>query len=118
VQSSKGKGSTFTLLLPKRVSTQIIQGFVIVLNSTRFVIPLHQVIRSFHASEASVHSIPGKGSFVKDNNTLLPILPISSEFGFDSQPKSPEEESQGMYVLVKYKTSAFAIHVDSIDGIQ
>lgn len=118
VQSVKGKGSTFSLLLPKRVSTQIIQGFVIVINKTRFVIPLHQVIRSFHASEASLHSIPGKGSFVKDNNSLLPILPLSNEFGFEQDGTSISEEDQGMFVLIKFKAYSFAIHVDSIDGIQ
>jgi two-component system chemotaxis sensor kinase CheA len=118
VVSQKGKGSTFTIAIPKTVSTQIFNGFIVLLNQNRYVFPLDRIIRSFQSSTAVVISVVGKGLCVKDGDHCLPIVSLSKIFHNMNFVSKENQFGRGMFVVLKNKTQSFAAHVDDIEGIQ
>jgi len=118
VSSIRGKGSIFSMKIPKTVSTQIFSGFIVILHRNRYVFPLDRIIRSFQASKTPVFSIVGQGLCVKDGEYCLPIVPLTELFGVANNSALTSQFEKGMFVVLKGKTHDFAVHVDVIEGIQ
>ncbi|MDG5816634.1 ATP-binding protein [Chitinispirillales bacterium ANBcel5] len=115
VLSKPGEGSSFTITLPKTVSTQILSGFVIVVDGCRYVLPMERIVRSFKVtSEKNLIKIQNKGICVKDSESIIPVFPLRELFYGDFY----KEYLKGIMVVVEGKRELISLYVDSIDGVR
>jgi two-component system chemotaxis sensor kinase CheA len=89
VKSVWGSGSTFTIRLP--LTRAIIDGLVVRVADSRYVIPMSYVREIFRPTESSVSTVHGKGKLVMLHNRLLPIVHLSSTFGLNTPLQNPWE---------------------------
>ena len=116
VSSESGKGAVFTISMPKTVSTQIIHGYIIIVNSSRYVLPLERVVRCFRPNKDQLTSILEQGSCVSDGEKMLDVYDIAEIFGVPTMGLT--DYSQGIMVVVETKKGNIALHVDKIEGVQ
>ena len=76
VTSEPGQGSEFRIRLPKAVSTQIIDGYLVQLGENRYVIPLERVREIFRIEDESLSTVTGRGECVLRHDKLLPVVRI------------------------------------------
>ena len=72
VESTPGNGTSFVIRLP--LTRAIIDGLVIKVGDSRYVIPLSSVREIFRPAESSVSTVQAKGEVVLLHNRLLPIV--------------------------------------------
>ena len=60
VSSQPGQGSTFSVQLPKKISTQILTGFIVLVQGQRYIIPLERILRSFRPQPDAVSSMQNR----------------------------------------------------------
>lgn len=113
VNSTAGKGTEFVIRLPKAVTTQIIDGYLVELGSNRYVIPLGNVREVFCAEPNDISSVTGQGECVLRHDKLLPVIRI---FGC-SVPADSENGGQTM-VTIEVNDKHVALYVNNVIGIQ
>lgn len=114
IESEHGLGSTFTLIMPKSVTTQIIQGFIVTVSGNNYVIPVKHVIESFPPSSSMIKKVHNKAEFVERHDNIVPVIRLKQLY----HETSKESLEEGILVLVDYNGQKLALHVDSIVGIQ
>lgn len=115
IASEYGMGSTFTLAMPKSVTTQIIQGFIVSVCGNNYVIPVKHVIESFPPNAGQIKKVHNKDEFVERHDHIVPVVRLNHLY--HDYPKNNKLE-EGILVLVDYNGKKLALHVDSIVGIQ
>jgi two-component system chemotaxis sensor kinase CheA len=89
VKSVSGGGTTFTIRLP--LTRAIIDGLVVRVADSRYVIPMSYVREIFRPTESSVSTVHGKGKLVMLHDRLLPIVHLSRAFGLGTPLTNPWE---------------------------
>lgn len=117
VSSESGRGAEFTVRLPKTVSTQIIDGFIVLADGNRHVFPLERIVRCFRPTPGDVVSVQGKGLCVKDGKRLLRVRSLAECFGRRTGT-APDMLRDGILVVVETKSQPIAVHVDAIEGVR
>ena len=113
IESTIGKGSRFTILLP--LTLAIIDGMLIKAASETLIIPTLSIIESFRPTKDVVHVAQGKGEFVELRDELLPIIRLTEALGIqDSHPAVWEST----LVCAENEKGRFAILVDDLLGRQ
>ncbi len=112
-----GKGAEFTILAPKNVGTQIINGFIIRIAEENFILPLETITEAFNAKKEDFLNIANKGVCVMRRGEALPFRFLSDIFGY---PSSQEYHTfiDSAVVTVDFKGESRAFGVDEILGIQ
>ena len=64
VTTEEGLGSTFSISLPKGVTTQIVGGYLVSCGSQTYVLPMDRVRETFRAKEEELKTVSGKGRCV------------------------------------------------------
>ena len=113
IESERGKGCKFTLTLPKSITTQIIQGFLIDVAGESFIIPLKAVKESFHPSKANIVRMYDKIDCLERRGEILPIVDISN---YLYGKKKHSEEN--IFVIVEDAGRHYALLADKVVGIQ
>ncbi|MCH2205427.1 MAG: chemotaxis protein CheA [Lentisphaerales bacterium] len=113
IQSEEGKGTTFTLKMPKSITTQIIQGFVLEVAGETFIIPVKNVRESFHPSKAKTVRMYDKFDCLETRGEVMPIVKIS-EYLYGEHIKSYEE----IFIIVEEAGRNYALLADRVVGIQ
>ena len=116
VSSQPGQGSTFSVQLPKKVSTQILTGFIVLVQGQRYIIPLERILRSFRPLPDAVSSVQNRQQLVNDGKNLLRVCRLSTVFGLDSGPLP--DLDQGILVVINSQTDTLALFVDAIEGVR
>lgn len=122
VDSSKGRGSMFTILLPKNVSTKIINGYLVrARDHSRYVLPLKFVLEAFVTNRNRITTVKEQGRVVKRRNSLHPVLDLNIAIRGDhantSAANDPSADKATLVLLdIGGKTVAFA--VSEIIGVQ
>jgi two-component system, chemotaxis family, sensor kinase CheA len=117
VKSQPGKGTVFTLKLPKTVTTRIMTGFLVVAKSNRYVFPLDAVLKSVPAGDTKWIRVAGRGLCTQYDNQLLRIIRLCDLF-FQTDTSTHCDEKQGILVLIEARQSRFFVHVDAIDAVR
>lgn len=116
VKNFPGKGVEFTILAPKNVGTQIINGFIIRIADDNFILPLETITESFNAKKEDFLNIANKGVCVMRRGVALPFRFFSEIFGSISSQACNFIDSP--VVTVDFKGESYAFGVDEILGIQ
>jgi len=79
VDSSIGRGSVFTILLPKNVSTKIIDGYLVRgRDNITYVLPLKSVLEAFVTGWNGISTVMGQGRMVSRRDALHPVLDLDT----------------------------------------
>lgn len=122
VNSTNGRGSVFTIMLPKNVSTKIIDGYLVRgRDSSIFVLPLKSVLEAFVADPVEIFTVKRQGRMVKRRDLLHPVLNL------DAVVQNTQEEDGSTAELFVDKTTlvlldigdkTIALAVNEIVGVQ
>ncbi len=116
VKTEPGLGSTFTVRMPKTVSTQILTGFIVVVDNKRYVIPMERILRCFRPEEQEVKSIEDRGECVVHNGQMLSVIRFRAVCG--TNYGNLKSLLEGILVVVQCQGTEFAIHVDRIEDVR
>ncbi|MFP4163908.1 MAG: chemotaxis protein CheA [Chitinispirillaceae bacterium] len=117
VESERGKGSTFTITLPRNASTQIMDGYVVrSFEGQEYVLPLNLIVEAFAPRPEDITSVAGKGRMVTRRGMVYPFIRIDSILE-DVDRKNPVYGSE-MAVLLDVSGKIVALSVREAVGIQ
>lgn len=105
VDSEPGRGTTVRLRLP--LTLAIIDGFLLRVAHSTFVLPLDMVVECVDLSECRVHA-----GMVELHDERLPGLWLADVFGFDTRPR----RRQNVVVIENGRQQRAALVVDALLG--
>ncbi|TYT74014.1 chemotaxis protein CheA [Desulfobotulus mexicanus] len=118
VETAKDKGSVFEIRLPKTVNTQILTGFIVVMEKTRYIFPMESIVRCFAPEEGEIVTIPKKGRCVQDKGDWIRVRRLTECFQPHKEKNREKDLPEGIVVVVESDTGRIAVHVDAIEGVQ
>ena len=125
ILTETNKGSTFTISLPKNVTTRIIEGFLVKSGEEIYVMPIEIVGESFAVYPEDIETVEGnKGRILRRRDTLYGFIRLKDFFdsSVDNNPDlkkvSEQKESVEIGISVNIKNSLYVISVDQILGVQ
>ena len=124
IVSVKGKGCTFSVSLPRSVSTRILDGYLIRTDGGEvYVLPMGSVVEAFSAEKEGLSTVSGKGKMVLRHGKLMPVVALGEKLagtraaGRASGRRENTGEKMTM-VCVKAGKNMCALAVDGILGVQ
>jgi len=113
IQSVRGEGTTFTILLP--LTLAIIDGLLVGVGSDRYIIPTLSIRESFRPRPGMVSTVQEQGEVVSVRGRQTPVLRLGRYLGTTSSVVNPED---GIIVVVESGDSARGLLVDELIGKQ
>lgn len=116
VTSTLGQGTTLVLQLPKAVTVQILDGFLVQVGQERLVLPLDAISESFRPTPEQLHTVAERGECVSRRGRVLPLLRVNRLLGLGTPDRSP---SDAIVVSVEVPGGRSAgLLVDQVLGVQ
>jgi len=121
VTSEAGVGSEFCIQLPKTVSTQILNGFVVAVGAHRYVVPADKLVECIrpHANQIQT-CMGGDNRVIVHGDELLPICVFPSirkaKVAGKTGTLGAETSDVGDMVIVEAEGRRVALHVDRLEG--
>lgn len=109
IKSAKDKGSTFTMRLP--LTLAIIDGFLVKVGATHFVIPLDMVVECIELSARHRSEMHGN-NYINLRNSVLPLLNVRKHFNESGESKNVREN----IIVVQYAGMRFGLIVEELHG--
>lgn len=113
IDSEKGKGSTFSIILP--LTLAIIDGMLVSSGGETFIIPTLSVVESFVPDKEIVYMLKGKGEFVNLRGEQIPVVRLNEALALGGE-RAPIWEST--LVCAESERGRVAILVDALLGRQ
>lgn len=113
IESTLGHGTTFRLRLP--LTLAIIDGMIVRVGKSRYVVPTLSIEQSFRPRMEDVHYVIDKGECVHVRGAVLPIYRLKDVF---DQPDGCTELGEGILVVVEVDGQRSCLFVDEIVGQQ
>jgi two-component system chemotaxis sensor kinase CheA len=113
IQSSSGKGSTFTLKVP--LTLAIIDGLVVGVGQERYIVPLFAVREMFRPAAEVLFTVQNRNEMVMVRGSLLPVVRLYNKFGVI--PRS-EDPCQSLFIVAEGEGQRFCLMVDELIGKQ
>jgi two-component system chemotaxis sensor kinase CheA len=113
VESKPGCGTKFTIRLP--LTRAIIDGLVVKVGASRYVIPMGCVREIFRPAESAVSTVQSKGELVLLHDRLHPILRLHREFSIPTDIVHPWE---AVLIVAESEGRRFCLMVDELIGKQ
>lgn len=110
IKSALGKGSTFTIRLP--LTLAIIDGFLVRVGKTYYVIPLESVLECVELMQNNNEVMSGN-QYINLRGTILPILSLR-DFFVEQEPA--REDTIENVVIVKSGENKFGLIVEELLG--
>lgn len=116
VETEQGKGSVFTIQMPKSVSTQIITGFSVVVGTEHFIIPMNRIIRCFRPRKQDIVTVQNRGECVQQDGAVISISRFSKVCRVENARAQKLDE--GILIVVESQKQMHALQVDDIEGVK
>lgn len=111
IDSEAGAGTTFTVFLP--LTLAIIDGMVVGVGDSRYIIPTLAVRESFRPTPDMISTVFGKGKVIRKRDRLIPLLHLGEYLGV---PYRHADAADGIVILVESGTAQRCILVDQLIG--
>ena len=110
VRSEPGQGMTMGLKLP--LTTSIIEGLVVRVGTSRFVLPILSVNETVRPRKEELRSVHDReGLFFLLHGELVPILRLYQFYGIEAERTDP---SRGLVVVIRDERGLHGILVDEL----
>lgn len=116
VKTERDRGTSFTMVLPKSVTTQIIDGFVIACQGILCVIPVKSVIETFEFKSEYCHSRRSGHQSIQHGHTIYPLIFLAELFS--DRLGASSAELRHHVVIVAEKEQKLALVVEQLVGLQ
>lgn len=113
VETSPGKGSTFTIRLP--LTLAILDGQTVVVGNENYIVPLVSIIESIQVNPKLINGIAGQTLVYKLRDEYIPIVKLCDVFNVKH---SSEKIEDGLLVIVEAEGQKIALFVDDLLGQQ
>ncbi|MCB9879645.1 MAG: chemotaxis protein CheA [Planctomycetes bacterium] len=113
IDSALGKGTTFRLRLP--LTLAIIDGMIVRVGQSRYVVPTLSIEQSFCPAAEDVHVLVDRGECVDVRGSVLPIYRLKHVF---AQRDGKEDLTAGILIVVEADGQRSCLFVDEIVGQQ
>lgn len=126
VETKPGQGTTFKITLPKSVSTQIVDGFLVKSGNETYVLPMEIIGESFVPEKKDITTVSGgKGEMVLRRGLLMSVVHLSKFLGMDNRSNEPDRNGHGnknnidkVMITIEMVEKKYALCVDDILGVQ
>lgn len=120
VSSTTNEGTTFKITLPKNVTTQIIDGFVLALQNNIYVVPLEKVIDSYAVKSNEIKNVMGGGKCVTRHETIMPVHSLANLLKLHSPTTSKltSHKDSATLITIMHNKTPVALIVDELLGVQ
>ncbi len=116
IQTELGKGTRFSIHLPKTVTVQIVDGFLVEVAGQQILLPLSSISESFRPAASDVYTVAQSSEFVKRRGRVLPLVRLASLLKIAHERV---EASDAIVVNVELSRNQCAgILVDQVLGVQ
>jgi two-component system chemotaxis sensor kinase CheA len=113
VQSERGRGTTLKIKLP--LTLAILDGQLLQVGDTSYVLPLVSIVESVRPQRESLNTVFGEAETVTIRGRVLPLLRLHRLFGVTPRAEDP---TQGLVVIVEHDGRKSALLVDELLGQQ
>ena len=107
-----GPGTRCCIQLPKSVTTEIMQGFIVTLNRQSYILPLERVLETVRVETKDITQVAGRGQCLLRHNRVVPLFSLAKLLGI------PHPASNGLVVLIAFGKKKAALAVDAVVGVQ
>ncbi len=115
VSTQAGKGSTFSIRLPRGVTTQIVGGYLVRAGGTDYVLPLDRVHETFRCRPEDRRPLVDRTACVMRRDQVLPLGELGALLG-GSPSRWP---ARGLpVVIVEARRRRIALAVEAVLGVQ
>jgi two-component system chemotaxis sensor kinase CheA len=108
IQSKKGEGTSFIIRLP--LTLAIIDGFLVKVSETFYVIPLDMVVECIELSDEEKAQMHGN-NYINLRGTILPLLNVGAFF-----EQADSKAARSNIVVVHYAGRRYGFIVDELFG--
>lgn len=115
VESTPGKGATFTIHLPTSLS--MTRALIVASNSNVFAIPMQSVEQIMRLDTVTTTRI-GTQTFIKRDDQLLPLNDLAHHLATRSEPLNENASGSQPVLLIRSGDHEVAVIVDAIKGGQ
>ena len=116
VHTVQGKGSTFTVKMPKSVTTQIMDGFLVRVAESTYVLPMKNVLDASRIEPDDIHTVSGKGQCVQHQGNLCPVFYLADILGGSDETTGNGEAR--IMIALSAVSKKLGLIVDEAVGIQ
>ena len=113
IQSKPGQGTTFRVYLP--LTLAIIDGLVVSVGESCYIVPTLMVRESFRPSENMINTVQGRGEMVNVRGRLRPLLRLYEHLGIRPASTRP---SESIVLVLEAGSEARCVLVDRLLGKQ
>ncbi|HAU32539.1 MAG: CheA signal transduction histidine kinase [Desulfotomaculum sp. 46_296] len=113
IRSKPGKGAMFIIRIP--LTLAIIEGMVVKVGQTRYIIPIVSIKESFQTRADQITYTPDKLEIVSVRGELLPVLRLHELYNIEPLR---QELSDGILVIVANEENKCCLFVDELIGQQ
>lgn len=113
ITSEEGKGSTFTIRLP--LTLAIIDGIVVRVGPTRYIIPITAVEESIRPGKDALSTIRKKDEVLNIRGEVIPLVRLNNILNINSTKTEPWE---AIVVIVQAENSRLGLMADDLVGQQ
>jgi two-component system chemotaxis sensor kinase CheA len=111
IKSTPGKGTTFILRIP--LTLAIIEGMLVRVGKSKYIIPLLAITESFRPQEQHITVLPNGSEVVKVRDALLQVSRLYRLHDIQSDTENLHE---GILVVVENQGEQLCLFVDEIIG--
>jgi two-component system chemotaxis sensor kinase CheA len=115
VSTKMGKGSVFTVELPKSVTTQIIEGLILDVYGEKYVVPMKSIVDTFRVDPKKIVASGLAGECLQREDSVLTLQRLGELF---SKSKINDRKIDGYIITVEDGTEKLGLLADNILGIQ
>jgi two-component system chemotaxis sensor kinase CheA len=108
VESSPGRGTTFTLVLP--LTTAIIDGMLVRVGQETYVVPTLAIVETLRLEPGRITQVTGRGQVVSFRGSLLALFSLATVFGVPSSDRG----SDSIVMVVEDAGRQVALLVDEL----
>ncbi len=112
-QSIAGQGTTFQLKFP--LTLAIIEGLVVMVGNSRYIVPIFSVREMFRPTPEVLSTVQDRHEMALVRGNLLPIVRLHKRFNIPSKSVHP---SDGLLVVAECDGKQFCLLVDDLVGKQ
>lgn len=114
VDTEPGKGSTFSVRLPKSVTTQILDGFIVEVCEQCYVLPMNRIRETVKVRPDEITTVTGKGRCIKRHGDILPVVDLREALHLPARNGA----DYSLMVTAEAHRRQFAVVVDGVRGVQ
>lgn len=113
ISSVEGEGTTFLIFLP--LTMAIIDGMLIKLNDTFYVIPLLSIIESFKPESEILNSVEGNVEVIEFRNDYIPLVRLGDSLYQQGERKRLQDS---ILIIVESNGKKYGFQADELIGQQ